>query len=55
MTIRATVLSSVNPMVNLNVPYVPTPKDIVRRMLRFSSQRPGETVFDLGAGDGRRS
>ncbi|MGA8857816.1 MAG: class I SAM-dependent methyltransferase [Candidatus Bathyarchaeia archaeon] len=53
MTIRATVLSSVNPMVNLDVAYVPTPKDIVRRMLRLASVRRGETVFDLGAGDGR--
>ncbi|MGA2789404.1 MAG: class I SAM-dependent methyltransferase [Candidatus Bathyarchaeia archaeon] len=40
-------------MVNLDVAYVPTPKDIVRRMLRLASVRRGETVFDLGAGDGR--
>lgn len=40
-------------MVNLDVAYVPTPKDIVRRMLRMARVRRGETVFDLGAGDGR--
>jgi cyclopropane fatty-acyl-phospholipid synthase-like methyltransferase len=40
-------------MVNLDVAYVPTPKDIVRRMLRLAGVRRGETVFDLGAGDGR--
>jgi cyclopropane fatty-acyl-phospholipid synthase-like methyltransferase len=40
-------------MVNLDVAYVPTPKDIVRRMLRLANVRRGETVFDLGAGDGR--
>jgi cyclopropane fatty-acyl-phospholipid synthase-like methyltransferase len=53
MTLRATSLSKVDPMVNLDVAYVPTPKDIVRRMLRLASVRRGETVFDLGAGDGR--
>lgn len=40
-------------MVKLDVAYVPTPKDIVRRMLRLACVRPNETVFDLGAGDGR--
>jgi cyclopropane fatty-acyl-phospholipid synthase-like methyltransferase len=40
-------------MVNLDVAYVPTPKDIVRRMLRLARLQRGETVFDLGAGDGR--
>ncbi len=40
-------------VVNLDVVYVPTPKDIVRRMLRLARVRRGETVFDLGAGDGR--
>ena len=40
-------------MVNLDVVYVPTPKEIVRRMLGLASVRCGETVFDLGAGDGR--
>ena len=40
-------------MVNLDVAYVPTPKDIVRRMLQLASIRRGETLFDLGAGDGR--
>ena len=33
--------------------YVPTPKDIVRQMLQLASLRRGETLFDLGAGDGR--
>jgi len=53
MILRVAALSSVNPMANLDVAYVPTPKDIVRRMLRLASVRRGETVFDLGAGDGR--
>jgi len=40
-------------VVDLDVAYVPTPKDIVRRMLQLASLRRGETLFDLGAGDGR--
>ena len=40
-------------MVNLDVAYIPTPKDIVRKMLMLAQLRRGETVFDLGAGDGR--
>lgn len=40
-------------MVDLDVAYVPTPKDIVRQMLQLASLRRGETLFDLGAGDGR--
>jgi precorrin-6B methylase 2 len=40
-------------VVNLDVAYIPTPKDIVRRMLQLASLRRGEHLFDLGAGDGR--
>lgn len=40
-------------MVDLDVAYVPTPKDIVRKMLTLAGVRRGEVVFDLGAGDGR--
>jgi tRNA G37 N-methylase Trm5 len=35
------------------VPYFPTPYEIVRRMLRLANVKPGEVVYDLGAGDGR--
>ena len=34
-------------------PYVPTPQDVVERMLDLAHLRPGEILIDLGAGDGR--
>ena len=37
----------------LHVPFVPTPEVVVRRMLSVADVRPGELVYDLGAGDGR--
>jgi precorrin-6B methylase 2 len=51
--VEDTTLWSVDSVVDLDVAYVPTPKDIVRKMLRMAKVRRGETVFDLGAGDGR--
>jgi ubiquinone/menaquinone biosynthesis C-methylase UbiE len=37
----------------LLVPFVPTPEPVVKRMLTLANVRPGELVYDLGAGDGR--
>ena len=37
----------------LIVPFVPTPHNVVQRMLALANVRPGEMVYDLGAGDGR--
>ena len=34
-------------------PYIPTPEDIIPRMLTLASVKPNETLFDLGSGDGR--
>lgn len=34
-------------------PWVPLWKTDVRRMLKLAEVKPGETVYDLGAGDGR--
>jgi precorrin-6B methylase 2 len=35
------------------VPYVPTPQDVVDRMLELAQVKKGDTVYDLGSGDGR--
>jgi len=34
-------------------PYLPSPQLVVERMLEAAQIKPGETVYDLGSGDGR--
>ncbi len=41
------------PPVRLDVPYVPTPQDVVDRMLDLVKVRNDDFVMDLGCGDGR--
>jgi hypothetical protein len=36
-----------------SVPYVPTPQDVVERMLQIARVGPTDYVIDLGSGDGR--
>jgi len=38
---------------NRMAPYVPSPQTAVDRMLEMAKLKPGETLFDLGSGDGR--
>jgi len=38
---------------NSLAPYVVSPQQIVDRMLEMADLKPGETVYDLGSGDGR--
>lgn len=39
--------------VTLDVPYVPTPQEVVNKMLEMAQVKKGDTVYDLGSGDGR--
>jgi predicted O-methyltransferase YrrM len=41
------------PYANKLAPYVASPTHVVDRMLELANIKPGETVFDLGSGDGR--
>src|SRR5262244_680462 len=34
------------------VPYVPTPQEVVQRMLEMAQVKKGDVVYDLGSGDG---
>ena len=34
-------------------PYIPTPQAVVEKMLQAGHIKPGDVVYDLGAGDGR--
>ncbi len=35
------------------VPYVPTPQEVVDRMIELAAVKKGDVVYDLGSGDGR--
>ena len=35
------------------VPFVPTPPDVVDRMLELAQVKSGDVIYDLGSGDGR--
>ena len=41
------------PPVNRLAPSVPSPQNVVEKMLDAARLKPSETVFDLGSGDGR--
>lgn len=52
----AALLSTAGPSLqaqDLDVPYVPTPQNVVDAMLELAQVSPGDYVIDLGSGDGR--
>jgi cyclopropane fatty-acyl-phospholipid synthase-like methyltransferase len=48
-------LSSVGAQVGTNeeIPFVPTPVEVIDRMLALAEVKQGDVVYDLGSGDGR--
>ena len=38
---------------NEEIPFVPTPVEVIDRMLELAEVKPGDVVYDLGSGDGR--
>jgi tRNA G37 N-methylase Trm5 len=49
----AAVLALAPPPVERDVPYVPTPPEVVAAMVKLAGVRSGDVVYDLGCGDGR--
>lgn len=45
--------STATAQVKKDVPFVPTPLPVVKEMLRLAAPKEGETLYDLGCGDGR--
>ena len=42
-----------DPLRHIRAPYLPTPPDVVERMVGFADVQATDTVYDLGCGDGR--
>lgn len=53
ITLSDNVLAQRADRLPLDVPYVPTPPEVVERMLELAGVRPEDFVIDLGSGDGR--
>lgn len=45
--------SAQQPAVNPDIPFIPTPPEVVERMLSLAGVGPDDFVIDLGSGDGR--
>ena len=52
-TLPVLAQDATRPVRKLDVWYVPTPHEIVDRMLDVANVRTGDVVYDLGCGDGR--
>src|SRR6266849_3080481 len=53
MLMIATACSSLPIWTAGEVPFIPTPPDVVDRMLEMAGVKNGDVLYDLGSGDGR--
>jgi SAM-dependent methyltransferase len=53
LSVAAGLCLAQRPYVERLAPFVPSPQVVVERMLEAAEVKPGETVYDLGCGDGR--
>ena len=53
MVLSTLVLAQSTPERRPDVPYVPTPVEVVEAMLKLADVHKGDVVYDLGCGDGR--
>jgi Methyltransferase domain len=53
IAISASTLAERTDAPGLDVRYIPTPPDVVKRMLDMADVKPGDYLIDLGSGDGR--
>ena len=51
--VAAAAAQNSRPKPRPDVPYVPTPDDVVQAMLKLAEVKSADTVYDLGCGDGR--
>jgi SAM-dependent methyltransferase len=51
--VAMSVAAAQTPAPRLDVPYVPSPNPVVDGMLKLAGVTSGDTVYDLGCGDGR--
>jgi len=49
----AAPLVAQQPEIHKDVPFVPTPPDVVEAMLKLGGVKQGDVLYDLGCGDGR--
>lgn len=52
-TLMCSTLMAAAHEVLVQVPYVPTPPDVVSAMLKLANPHKGDVLYDLGCGDGR--